>query len=152
MLVCLSAACLWHLTFYPPYLSCGLSCCFPENNLRPPLRLPAYSFPGGNLETKDRLTQTWVYGQLSSLVAAWSGIPSFIKLANGFADQLPLVPAFSMELPRYPQSEIYNRGLGPQALPMEFYNIPTDNYIPMWLASAGQRIVHSSRPHESICR
>ena len=100
---------------------------------------PSFSFPGGNVEEKDRLSQTWVFGQLSSVVAAWSGIPAFIKLADGFSAYLPLVPAFSAQLPHYPQSEIYNRGLGSQALPMEFYTIPTDNYIPMWMTNAGQR-------------
>ena len=41
-------------------------------------------------------------------------------------------PAYCDFLPHYAQSEVYQKGLGPNSLPSEFYLIPTDHYIPLW--------------------
>ena len=41
-----------------------------------------------------------------------------------------MTPPLSIHSP--PQSEVYQKGLGPKSLPSEYYTIPTDHYLPMW--------------------
>ena len=67
----------------------------------------------------------------------WSGEQQYIDAAAGVGAALPQIPSLlTTKLPSFTQSEVYQRPLGADALPMEFYLIPTDHYIDRWFTNA----------------
>ena len=45
------------------------------------------------------------------------------------------------------QSEVYSPSLGNSSLPMEFYLIPTDEYLPYWISSIDGQGVAPPKPY-----
>jgi len=95
------------------------------------------SFPGGNVNDQDFVTQSWgVYG-LSYTMARWSGVQEYIDAIDAYGDLLPVPPtANDNATPRFSQSQIYQNAMGPNSLPMEYYHIPSDYHIREWYSGA----------------
>ena len=73
----------------------------------------------------------------------WSGEQPYIDAAAAVGDALPDIPSLlSTKLPSFTQSEVYQQALGADALPMEYYVIPTDRYVDRWFTDATD--VHGS--------
>jgi len=73
----------------------------------------------------------------ASLSPRWSGVERYIDSARAVGDVLPTIPSLlTTSLPGYAQSEVYQRPLGPRALPMEYYLVPTDHYLARWYTDA----------------
>ena len=67
----------------------------------------------------------------------WSGEQLYIDAAAAVGAALPEIPALlTTKLPSFTQSEVYQRPLGDDALPLEYYLIPTDHYINRWFTHA----------------
>ena len=67
----------------------------------------------------------------------WSGEQQYIDAAAAVGAVLPEIPSLlSTKLPSFTQSEVYQRPLGADALPVEYYRIPTDHYINRWFTNA----------------
>lgn len=63
----------------------------------------------------------------------WMGKEEFINGVNQVADLSPMNPAFNTGVaPQFTQYEVYQISMGEDALPQEFYNIPTDFYLKKW--------------------
>merc|ERR1712048_415374 len=103
--------------------------------------LSATSFQGGNVENTALQT---VWGPLMHttlnglLVMEWSGFPNLTMAIRHFFLGLPELPYWGSEqLPGFSQSQIYQRALGDDSLPMEYYFEPTDIYLPDWYSNVG---------------
>lgn len=94
-------------------------------------------FCGGNVIYTDYVSQSWAYYGLVSLVADWTDNKTLIQHGDEFGSLLPTPPYGQLYTPRYSQSEMYQRAMGPDALPMEYYIVPTDYYIQKWFYDTG---------------
>jgi len=107
--------------------------------------LSATSFPGGNVNDhalamvwKPLLQTTF----LGILLMQWAGFLNISSAIASFGMNLPEWPYWgNTELPGFAQSEIYQKVLGKDSLPMEYYFIPTDIYLPTWYDNVGGQYV-----------
>jgi len=76
------------------------------------------------------------------MVMEWSGFPDLTMAIRNFFLRIPELPYWGgNKLPGFPQSQIYQRALGDDSLPMEYYFEPTDIYLPDWYSNVGGSFV-----------
>ncbi|CAJ1381319.1 unnamed protein product, partial [Effrenium voratum] len=69
---------------------------------------------------------------LGYLAALWAGLESMQTQLANFQRLVPQYPYYWEKLPKYPQSEMYQKALGQHSLPAEYYFFPTDFVLPDW--------------------
>jgi len=76
------------------------------------------------------------------LMMQWAGFGGISSAIASFGMGLPEWPYWGVDkLPGFSQSEIYQQALGENSLPMEYYFIPTDIYLPDWYQNVGGQYV-----------
>jgi len=106
--------------------------------------LSATAYPGGNVMSSAMgllYNPVFSAAALGYLAATWAGLQQMKEQIDVFRKLVPQYPFFWEELPKYPQSEMYQNALGKEALPSEYYFFPTDLFLPEWYAG-----VTGSRP------
>lgn len=99
--------------------------------------LSATAYPGGNVMSSAMgllYNPIFSAAALGYLAAAWAGLEKMKAEIHVFRERVPQYPYYWEKLPKYPQSEIYQNALGPDALPSEYYFFPTDLFLPEWYA------------------
>jgi len=95
--------------------------------------MSATSFPGGNVNgaaVQDIYGPLFQISFFGYLALRWSGLDGLPGQVENFTMGLPRWPYYNNQLPRFSQSEIYQRTLGANSLPTEYYFIPTDFTLP----------------------
>lgn len=105
--------------------------------------LSATAYPGGNVMSAAMgllYNPVFSAAALGYLAATWAGLQQMKAQIDVFRQRIPQYPFFWEQLPKYPQSEMYQNALGMDALPSEYYFFPTDLFLPEWFANvAGAR-------------
>lgn len=105
--------------------------------------LSATAYPGGNVMSAVMgllYNPVFSAAALGYLAATWAGLQQMKAQIDVFRQRIPQYPFFWEQLPKYPQSEMYQNALGMDALPSEYYFFPTDLFLPEWFANvAGAR-------------
>ena len=99
--------------------------------------LSATAYPGGNVMSSAMgLLYNPIFSSaaLGYIAAAWAGLEQMKEEIHVFREEVPQYPYYWEKLPKYPQSELYQNALGPNALPSEYYFFPTDLFLPDWYA------------------
>ncbi|CAJ1332311.1 unnamed protein product [Effrenium voratum] len=97
--------------------------------------LSATSFPGGNVMSSAMgllYNPVFSVAALGYLAALWAGLESMQTQLANFQRLVPQYPYYWEKLPKYPQSEMYQKALGQHSLPAEYYFFPTDFVLPDW--------------------
>eukprot|EP00798_Chlamydomonas_sp_ICE-L_P005367 gene5367-5586_t len=95
--------------------------------------LSGTGFPGGAENQNEINSAAWIYLGFMYTMFQWMGKEEFINGVNQVADLSPMNPAFNTGVaPQFTQYEVYQISMGEDALPQEFYNIPTDFYLKKW--------------------
>lgn len=94
---------------------------------------PFASVAGGTVDESDVSTYYTTYGGLKFL-STWFGgaFPELALDAERYLELLPEVPYFAAGMPSFSMKEMYLNSFGPDALPLEYYDLKADHYLKQW--------------------
>jgi hypothetical protein len=89
---------------------------------------------------KPQTTKLWAYWAFLGLAGSWLDDAELVAASDALGSVIPEFPALGndLDLPQYPQAEMFSHGLGGAArsAPVEYLQWPTDHYMPKWYVAA----------------